>query len=146
MKRERVNERRKKTKMRRREGRTNTVNEREAERWREGKEEGGQFGGGVIQRMRGTALPPSLLPLLLRVEIHPSGSAADICVEHLGRTGRVPVSRSDSSNLSGPLTGSSGPAGGSVATGRSSFFILLPTHTNISLFFFKTQNIFRCWF
>lgn len=68
--------------------------------WKKGEERGRQFVGGVIQRMRGTALPPSLL--LLRVEIHPSGGAADICVEDLAEFGTCPTaeaSRSDSSKI-----------------------------------------------
>lgn len=37
------------------------MNEREVEGFeKKGEERGRQFGGGVIQRMRGTALPPSL--------------------------------------------------------------------------------------
>lgn len=63
---------------------------------------GGRILGGGGPRILRITPPPALL---LRVEIHPSGGAADICVEDLAEFGTCPAAeapRSDSSSSSSP--------------------------------------------
>lgn len=126
------------------------MNGREVEGFGEKKRErrgGRQFGGGVIQRMRGTALP--LSPLLLRVEIHPSGGAADICVEDLAEYGTCPAAEAPRSDSSSPVHGCSGRTGGSariqtvILPEKSSPFFILSTFIS---WFFSLQDFFCWWF
>lgn len=71
------------------------LNERTEEVEAVRKKGGGEADCGWSDSENARLCPPSILPLLLRLEIHPSGSAADICVEDLGRTGSVLSWRSD---------------------------------------------------
>ncbi|RVE72659.1 hypothetical protein OJAV_G00043050 [Oryzias javanicus] len=73
------------------------LNERTEEVEAVRKKGGGEADCGWSDSENARLCPPSILPLLLRLEIHPSGSAADICVEDLGRTGRVLSLTSDCS-------------------------------------------------
>lgn len=94
--------------------------------------------------MRGTALP--LSPLLLRVEIHPSVGAADICVEDLAEYGTCTAAEAPRSDSSSPVHGCSGRTGGSariqavILPEKSSPFFILSAH--LFLVFFYTSGFF----